>query len=643
MNSSLRNHLLRLLVILLVAAASLGGHPARAQSGIDAVIHYVEGAPSETSIAYEVTAYVSVTDSTGNPVKDLLPTDFTVTEDSQTVNVLSADLATSAPINLVLLLDTSGSMAGAGITAAREAAANFVAGLGPEDRVAVVRFDDTVQPLIHFTSDHKAARDEISLIEATRGAGTCLYDAAFQAVQMTATVPSGRRAVVLFTDGVDEAAGGGTCSVHDAGSVIDLATDPGTRTPVYTLGMGKKVDGKSLQLLAQDTGGRYLYSTDPSQLSTVFYRLADSLRSQYAVKYSSAAGPGPHTLAVTARYLGAQDTDTRAFLLPVFPLRLSFVQPAAGQAVSGKTTLKVEPFGGGETIEAVLFLVNGTVVATVKTSPYEAQVDFGAYAAGSLTLEAVAQGAGGIELARVPQTVIVAVGTATVPVTVTPTPGGSIKEEDSALLGFAIGGVVLLGLALVVVLIVMAVARQRRERERNLEWDQKVGGIGEPTLDPLPSPPTSDRTMDAFDMSPDAFGRLTVTASDDASMLGQHFEITSPRTTLGRKADNDVIFPKDTPVSRHHAVIEARSGDLLLSEVSDFDEKTGQPKRPTYGTFVNEREVGGRVVPLQDGDEIRLGKRVRLKFEMGANLRLGNETTVDGLDSPGDWEKTMEA
>ncbi len=636
MPSLIRNHLFRAFSILLALtiAGTLGGQPALAQSSIDAVIHYVEGIPSADKIAYDVTAYVSVADSTGNPIKDLKPENFSLAEDSQKVEALSADLAADAPINLALLLDTSGSMTGPGIAAAKSAASNFIAGLNPEDRVAVVTFDDTIKTIIDFTADHNAARNELSLVDATRGAGTCLYDAAYQAVQMTATVPSGRRAVVLFTDGVDEKAGGGTCSVHDADDVINIDTEAGTRAPIYTLGMGGTVDQKNLQRLAQDTGGRFFYSPDSNQLDAIFIRLSDTLRSQYAIKYSSTAGPGSHTLAVTAKYLNAQDTDTRGFLLPNFPLRLSFVEPKEGQEVSGTITLKVETFGQGETIESVIFQINGTTVATVATTPYEAQVDLGTYPAGNLTIDAVAQGAGGIELAHTSQKVAIR------PVTATPTPvkegsGGGLSDY---LIYIIIGGVILLGAA-VVFIVIMVILKKRKEQQRELEWNQKVGGLGEtPTAEEMSG--GSDRTMDSWEMNPDAFGMLTVTASDDPSMLGQRFEITNRRTTLGRKADNDIIFPKDSPVSRHHAVIEEKNGGLFLSEVEDMDDKTGKTKRPTYGTFVNENEVGVQSILLQNGDEVRLGKRVRLKYEAGKLTRQGDEKTFDGFTASGD---TMDA
>ncbi|MFZ5903224.1 MAG: VWA domain-containing protein [Chloroflexota bacterium] len=622
-------------LLAFLLAGTVGGQAALAQSSIDVVVHYVEGVPSEDRVAYDVTAYVSVADSTGNPIKDFTADAFTLAEDSQQVTVLSADLATDAPISLILLLDTSGSMVGSGITAAKAAASNFIAGLGADDRVAVVTFDNTVQTRIDFTTDHRAARDEVSLIDATRGAGTCLYDAAYQAVQMTATVPSGRRAVVLFTDGVDEKPGGGVCSVHDSDDVIDIANEPGTRAPIYTLGMGSKVDQKNLQLLAQDTGGRFLYSPDSTQLDAIFIRLSDTLRSQYAIKYSSTAGPGSHTLAVTAKYLSAQDTDTRGFLLPNFPLRLTFVEPKEGEEVSGMTTVKVETFGQGETIESVIFQIDGTTVATVDATPYEAQVDFSGYAAGELTIDAIAQGAGGIELARASQTVTVLAVTTTQ----APVGGGDEGGGIADYVIYIVGGITLIGA--VVFFVVMAIVRKRREHQRDLEWERKVVGLGEAPIEE--GIPGSDRTMDSFEMSPDALGRLTVIASDDPSMIGQHFEITNTRTTLGRKADNDIIFPKDSPVSRHHAVIEEKSGGLFLSQVTETDEKTGQPKPPTFGTFVNENEVGKDSILLQGGDEIRLGKRVRLKYEAGAKTRFGDEQTYDGFTSSGDTMETREA
>jgi len=604
-----------LAVVLIALMAAVSIQPALAQSSIDVVVHYVEGAPAETDISYTVKAFVSVVDSTGSPVNGLKAEDFTLVEDSQQVEIKSVSMA-DEPISIVLLMDTSGSMTGTGINAAKSAAASFVTSLSAEDRVAVVTFNDAIETVVDFTTDHQSARDRISLIDATRNAGTCLYDAAYRAVQMTATVPSGRRAVVLFTDGMDEKASGGPCSVNTADDVIKIATEGGTRTPVYTMGMGR-VDENTLKRLAGNTGGRYFFSPDASRVDVIFRELSNSLRSQYAIEYSSTAGPGAHTLAVTARYLNSQDTDTRSFLLPNFPLRLTFAEPTEGAQVSGETTVRVETFGQGETIQAVLFQIDGETVATISTAPYTAQIDFGDYPAGELTIEAVAQGAGGIELARASRTVEV------IPRAVEPTPaieeGGG--EGISAYLIYILGGVFLLAVAFVFILV--AILRKRKERQRDLEWEQKVGGVGAPTVEEFSS--GSDTTMDTWEMPSDAYGRLIVLASDDPAMINQHFDITHSRTALGRKADNDIIFPKDSPVSRHHAVIEERNGGLFLEEVED------DGKLPTYNTFVNERDVRGEAILLQNGDEIRLGKRVRLRFDAGSRIQSGDDVTHDGF------------
>jgi protein phosphatase len=109
-------------------------------------------------------------------------------------------------------------------------------------------------------------------------------------------------------------------------------------------------------------------------------------------------------------------------------------------------------------------------------------------------------------------------------------------------------------------------------------------------------------------------GALVILQSDDKALLNQRIEIVNLVTRLGRKADNDIIFTDESPVSRQHAVIEARHGQLFLDEVVAAEGSTGQPARPVYGTFVNGKQVQGPVL-LRNGDEIRLGLRLRMRFE----------------------------
>lgn len=120
----------------------------------------------------------------------------------------------------------------------------------------------------------------------------------------------------------------------------------------------------------------------------------------------------------------------------------------------------------------------------------------------------------------------------------------------------------------------------------------------------------NDMTLDALPASFGLFGRLIVVNSDDASMIDTYYDINNKLVTLGRKADNDIVFSKDSAVSRNHACIEEREGRIFLYEVKDLVTST----YPVYGTFVNDNKVGLQFVLLQDGDLIRLGKRVVLQY-----------------------------
>jgi hypothetical protein len=151
-------------VLLVLFTGIVKIQPVLAQSNIiDVVVHYVEGAPSETDVSYEVKAFVSVVDCS-SPINDLKVEDFTLTEDSQKVEIKSASLA-DEPINLVLLMDTSGSMSGQGITAPKAAASSLLR-LAAKTVFPLLP-SMTAPTLIDFTTDHARA-NKIALIDATR-------------------------------------------------------------------------------------------------------------------------------------------------------------------------------------------------------------------------------------------------------------------------------------------------------------------------------------------------------------------------------------------------------------------------------------------------------------------------------------------
>jgi len=615
-----------------------------AQSGIDLAVHYVEGEPINNEIAYNVNVYISLVDDTGSPIRDLTDDAFTISEDSQKVDITSVGLVDDEPINIVLIMDTSGSMSGTGIVSAKTAASNFVSGLREDDQAALITFDDEVQTRINFTSNPRTINDQIALIEAKRNSGTCLYDAAYEAIQMVSTLPSGRRALILFTDGVDETRSGKTCSRFTVDDVIKLASEGGTRVPIYTLGLGLRIDTNTLQRISKLTGGHNLYSPDPSQLEETFQLLSSQLRSQYLLKYRSLAPPGAHTLAVNINYKSTQDNDTRSFLLPALRPQITFISPLDGNTVGDELQASIALLGQGSDVDRVEFRVNDKLAGADDTTPYEVKLDLREYPEGPLTISAIAYGSDNSELASNSIAVTYAITPTISPTSVSAKEPDEKPETTNNVVILVGGGLAALGLITIIIL-VLTIVRQRNSG----------GKQGEAQRHELPSQPhpqvyresavsraDANGTMDSYEEDLDAFGSLTIESSDDETMVGHRFELTSPMTTLGRSADNDINFPKDNPVSRRHAEIFERNGKLYLKEVETMDSKGGYAP-PKYGTFVNEIPLGAAEVELNTGDEIQLGKRVRLKFKAYKKLDEDESLTYDDMTEPDDLDKTQDS
>ena len=141
---------------------------------------------------------VIATSVEGNYIPDLRQEEFTVSEDGDKQEV-AFFAAVSAPFHVVLLLDTSASTKEK-LSSIRSAAIAFVEQLQAADRVKVISFDNEVRELSDFTSNRATLRNAIN--KTTAGQGTKLYDAFDLALSFARTV-KGRKAIVLFSDGVD--------------------------------------------------------------------------------------------------------------------------------------------------------------------------------------------------------------------------------------------------------------------------------------------------------------------------------------------------------------------------------------------------------------------------------------------------------
>ncbi|MFN2416392.1 MAG: VWA domain-containing protein [Pyrinomonadaceae bacterium] len=146
-----------------------------------------------------VTVPVSVLDRDGRFIGGLGKEDFRVFEDGVEQQV-AYFAPVEQPFTVALVIDTSGSTRFR-LEDIQDAALAFVDQLRPDDRVSVVSFDDEVRVLSEVTSDRRALRDAIR--RTRTGQSTRLYDAVDLVIKRQLSHVQGRKAVVLFTDGVD--------------------------------------------------------------------------------------------------------------------------------------------------------------------------------------------------------------------------------------------------------------------------------------------------------------------------------------------------------------------------------------------------------------------------------------------------------
>src|SRR3989442_1394255 len=165
-----------------------------------------EPTPPDTSSQVEtlkidtnlVTIPVIATDEGGLYIPDLRKDEFSVYEDDVKQNIAFFGTV-NTPFHVILMLDTSASTEEK-LRQIRQAALAFVEQLKSADRVKVISFDDQVRDLNEFTNDREQLK--AAILKTRSGEGTKLYDAFGLALDSLRQI-SGRKAIVLFTDGVD--------------------------------------------------------------------------------------------------------------------------------------------------------------------------------------------------------------------------------------------------------------------------------------------------------------------------------------------------------------------------------------------------------------------------------------------------------
>ncbi len=252
-----------------------------------------QDAPTFSTDVKVVTVLANVFGKHGSIISNLEQNDFTLLENGrpQTIRYLSRE--TDLPLTIGLMVDTSMSQERV-IGEERGASLRFFDQVLREskDKVFLMQFDMSVQTPQALTSSRRDLNEKLPLIDTpTRrelsmqsGGGTVMYDAIVQASNQITAKQTGRKALILLTDGVDH---GSTATLQEA---VDAAQRADTL--IYSIlfadGRFYGENGRGpLERLSRDTGGGFFEVTKKQSIEQIFSAIENQLRAQYNVGYVS--------------------------------------------------------------------------------------------------------------------------------------------------------------------------------------------------------------------------------------------------------------------------------------------------------------------------------------------------------------------
>ena len=272
---------------LLLAAAALGARWARGQDQ-----------PVFSTEVKVVNVLATVRNRTGSLVGTLGQDDFLLSEDNRPQTIRYFSRETDLPLTLGLMVDTSGSQRRV-LDAERGASLRFLDQVvrPDKDKVFIMQFDSAVQMRQPLTNLVGKLDDALAYVDSETmrqlrmqgGGGTLLYDAVAQASNEVMKKLSGRKALIVLSDGVDFGSYGTLKEAVEAALKADtliysiLYSDPGA----YGL-FGGGNDGKGvLERMSNETGGSFFEVSKKKPVDQMFDILQEELRTQYNLGYVS--------------------------------------------------------------------------------------------------------------------------------------------------------------------------------------------------------------------------------------------------------------------------------------------------------------------------------------------------------------------
>ena len=269
--------------------------------------------PSRVDSVY-VDAFVT---RKGRPVLGLTAENFEIQDNGvrQEVRLVSLDLV---PVAVLLVFDTSASVAGEALNHLRDAGHAVLDGLRPGDRAALVTFNQRIVVRVAPTEDLARVRKALDRISAF--GSTALYDAAY--VSLAMPVEGARPVVVLFSDGDDNTswlAAEDVFSVAERSDILLEAVGVTDTVSVLVPGSTGPAGGPrryepsvrhiasprvgELRRIAESTGGQFWNAEKSARLKDTFLRILEEMRTRYLLAFepTGVETAGEHRLEVRLR------------------------------------------------------------------------------------------------------------------------------------------------------------------------------------------------------------------------------------------------------------------------------------------------------------------------------------------------------
>jgi Ca-activated chloride channel homolog len=250
-----------------------------------------------------VEVYATIRDSHGHYL-DGLPRDrFQVLDNGEPQPLVSFE-SDASRLSCAILIDTTGSMAGV-LPVVKNSVSHMIDELREEDEVAIYSFNTSLNRLQEFTADKSAAKQAVL---RTRAAGsTALFDAISELAREIAP-RSGKKAIVVFTDGADNA------SLLNGRTAVQRSKKAGV--PVYAIAEGEALQTKSLldelKDVSEMTGGQSYQARKTSEIAEIFQKISGDLQHTYMLAYKPPPAPEPKWRTIQLNVIGLKEPKIHA-------------------------------------------------------------------------------------------------------------------------------------------------------------------------------------------------------------------------------------------------------------------------------------------------------------------------------------------